>query len=386
MNGESFEGDALAQRPRKRLMPAEIDQSLSSFVARAMTLIGESPDTLTFQPLAGDGSNRKVYRIRCGGFEAIAVSNPLPPERIHPDENEGFLAVRDYLQQRRVRVPALYAADIDRGYLLLEDLGDQRLYDLVRAKDEVIRPRAFHHSDLYENALHSLILMQQPGVPSFRPERVSNPSYTADFILDQESSYFHRELVRGMAGRIETFQLIESECRRIARTALASPHATPHATPHDFVFMHRDYQSRNLMVVGGALAVIDFQGARFGPAEYDLAALLYDPYVTMPESTRVELIHLYTREASGAGVAGIPNSLTGESWQIWERRMLANAANRLMQALGAFAKLGGRLQRPGFVEHIPQGLYNLGAVLTSLGDCPRLLALVEDLRSMSFPR
>jgi aminoglycoside/choline kinase family phosphotransferase len=145
--------------------------------------------------------------------------------------------------------------------------------------------------------------------------------------------------------------------------------------------MHRDYQSRNLMVAGLTLAVIDFQGARLGPAEYDLAALLFDPYVAMPETIRAELARLYLAEASGARIPRIPESPTSPAYLEWQHRFFANAANRLMQALGAFAKLGGLERRPGFLEHIPQGLHNLETVLSTLGDCPKLLALVKDLRA-----
>jgi aminoglycoside/choline kinase family phosphotransferase len=369
-------------------MGTEVDRSLREFVTRAMALLEgaarpvDGRAALAFQSLAGDGSNRKIYRVRQDELLAIAVSNPLPPDRIHPDENEGFLAVRELLQHRQVRVPAFYAADLNKGFLLLEDLGNLRLYDLIRTQGWESHAAALQPADLYGEATRFLIRMQQPGSPSFGPDAVSNPAYTEDFVIDHEAGYFHRELVRGLAQRKHEFSAIEPECRRLTRTAIA-PQGTD---PTNLVFMHRDYQSRNLMVVGPALAVIDFQGARLGPAEYDLAALLYDPYVAMPETIRTELTRQYLAQASGARVPGIPESQSGTAYDEWQRRLLANAANRLMQALGAFAKLGGREKRAGFLEHIPQGLRNLETVLTTVDDCPGLLTLVEDLRSEPFGR
>jgi aminoglycoside/choline kinase family phosphotransferase len=367
-------------------MTTDVDQPLRDFTARAMTLLeggaSQAGDraALTFHRLAGDGSNRKIYRVRQNELQAIAVSNPLPRDRSHPDENEGFLAVREFLQRRRVRVPAFYAGDLDRGFLLLEDLGDLRLHDLIRTSGWESRTAAGQMIDLYKEAIRSLVRMQEPATPPFNPNTVSNAAYTETFVIDQEAGYFQRELVRALAQRTDSFNRLEPECRRLARTAIPDPGGT-HG---NLVFMHRDFQSRNLMVTGATLAVIDFQGARLGPAEYDLAALLYDPYVAMPEEIRAALLEFYLTEASHARVPGVPESPRSTAYATWQRRFLANAANRLMQALGAFAKLGGREKRPGFLEHIPQGLRNLETVLTTLEDSPKLLGLVADLRARGF--
>lgn len=365
----------------------DVDQPFREFITRGMALLegadqSSGTDRRAIDPshspsvesLAGDGSNRKLFRVRSDDLSAIAVSNPLPEDRIHPDENEGFLAVRGYLQRRGVRVPAFYMADLVRGYLLLEDLGSLRLNDVVKSEGW----EAQKVKDLYADALRSLIIMQAPGSPPFLSESVSNPHYSVRFILEHESGYFHKELVKGVAGRNVPFSEIESECRDIARTALSmdDPGSAPSA---NLVFMHRDFQSRNLMVVGSYVAVIDFQGARLGPAEYDLAALLYDPYVAMPDDVRTRLTRFYVEEASRAGVLGIPDTAAAEGQPGWEGRFLANSANRLMQALGAYAKLGVRLKRPGFADHIPQALGDLEVVLKRLGGCPRLLALVREI-------
>jgi len=305
---------------------------MSEFVARAMALVvghdplrdeavprtsaGEaSPETLgpgpgaaaslSWAPLAGDGSPRRIFRVTRAAVRAVAVANPLPAGRVHPDENEGFLAVREYLHARGVRVPRFYAADLEHGFLLLEDLGDVRLYDLVRAGADPL--------PLYEEALRSLVRMQMPGEPRFRPEAVANPPYTPEFVLACEARYFHEELVRGLRGVDHAFAEIESECRRLAAEAVSGAPAQTGAEETALgerrpVFLHRDYQSRNLMVTGGGLAVIDFQGAREGPPEYDLAALLYDPYVALAPELREELLRFYLRAPAAARVPGIPRA------------------------------------------------------------------------------
>jgi len=389
--------------PARQDRPPGEERDLAAFAARAAALwSGTRPESPRLVQLAGDGSTRRVYRVLHAGLTAVAVAHPLPVGRAHPDENEGFLAVRAFLEQRGVRVPRLYAADLERGYLLLEDLGDERLYERARRSGWEARDGEVEH--LYEEAIRMLVRIQAPGEPWFRTEWTSNPPYAEEFVVEMEARYFHTELVRAMTARTEAFGEIEGECRLLARAALGGSTAafgaagdgapgdataTHSPTPAHFTFMHRDYQSRNLMIAGGALAVIDFQGARWGPPEYDLAALLFDPYTAMPEGPRARLVSLYRREAARAGVRGVSAEERGAAGRAggdaWRERFLANAADRLMQALGAYGKLGGRMKRPGFLEHIPQALLGLDEILAALDRTPRLHALVRELRAHAWP-
>jgi len=392
----------------------DADEALASFARRVLALSAgppgearggaDAPPAEGGEPLltrlAGDGSPRRIYRARFLGVRAVAVANPPPPARPRPDENEGFLAVREYLEGRGVRVPRLYAADLDAGMLLLEDLGDLRLYERVQELGWGRRSSSAAHEESYRQAIRFLTAMQSPGRPPFSLAAVPNPPYTEGFILEHEARYFHDELVRGFAGVDHDFGEITGECRALARAALSGIDRTTgidrtrrpdaeaggcgawndlnhaEAILAGLTFMHRDYQSRNLMLAAGGLAVIDFQGARRGPPEYDLASLLFDPYARMPGEVRERLIRFYCAAASAAGVPGIPT----EPSAAWRGRLLAHAANRLMQALGAFAKLGVRLGRPGFREHIPAALEALGDCLERLEAHPRLLRLVREIR------
>ncbi|MFH1144953.1 MAG: phosphotransferase [Candidatus Eisenbacteria bacterium] len=373
------------------------EPELLRFLEKSLSLLqGSASPSPDLDRLAGDGSTRRIYRIRGGGVPAVLVLNPLPAGRAHPDENEAFLAVRQFLDRRGVRVPRFFAADIERGYLLLEDLGDERLFDLIRRDGWPAPDGESSATRLYQQAIVLLIAMQVRREPFFHSAWTSNPAYTEEFILEMEAAYFHREFVeresleqnrprtapagsppRGPGGSCDgepgrRFRDVEPECRSLARTALACPERP---------FMHRDFQSRNLMVCGGSLVVIDFQGARHGPAEYDLAALLYDPYAAMPGWVRERMIAYYLDAAAVAGVPGLPTGRSDVELRAWRRRLLANAADRMMQALGAYGKLGLRLGRPGFREHIPQALAGLDGILDELDCCPRLHALVRSLRA-----
>ena len=133
------------------------------------------------------------------------------------------------------------------------------------------------------------------------------------------------------------------------------------------------------MVAGSRLVVIDFQGARLGPPQYDLASLLWDPYAKLSDELRERLVAWYLEESARGSIPGVPGA-AAVSRDPWHQQLLANAANRLMQALGAYAKLGGRLGRPGFWEHIPWALSALAEVLDECGDSPALIDLLGELQ------
>ena len=127
--------------------------------------------------------------------------------------------------------------------------------------------------------------------------------------------------------------------------------------------MHRDYQSRNLMRTPRGLVVIDFQGARLGPPEYDLATLVLDPYADLPEVLRLDLVERFLDRAPRTA---------GERTAA-RCRFRACGINRMLQTLGAFAYLGGRLGRPGFLDHAPAALLRLREL--SEDEYPHLEAL-----------
>ncbi len=345
-------------------------------------------DKLELVPLAGDGSRRRFFRLTQGPRPLVLMYNPIARTGA-PTENDCHLYIHSVLHTKQVRVPEIFFADPATGLVLMEDLGDRHLFDLL--SDDVSQLEEF-----YWKALEQLVRVQAPNVPPFDAKRCPHPAYDADFILAEEAGYFYRELVEGVASMSAPVEALAKDCLRLAERALSG----------NPVLIHRDFQSRNLMVVdgqaGGELVVIDFQGARLGPAQYDLAALLYDPYASLPRALRLRLLGYYIYVAGRAKLPGIPavsadadgtrrpppgsearkaaeSVVLSPSCRPWYDVLLANAANRLMQALGAFAKLGVREGRPGFKEHIPAGLDLLEETLEEIGDCPALYRLVADL-------
>ncbi|MFM8231124.1 MAG: phosphotransferase, partial [Chthoniobacterales bacterium] len=119
------------------------------------------------------------------------------------------------------------------------------------------------------------------------------------------------------------------------------------------VLLHRDFQSQNIMVRGGRVAFIDFQGMRAGLAGYDVASLLYDPYVEMSEAEHAELSDFYF------GAAGLSDRAA------WEEELRACARQRLMQALGAYGFLGRVKGKTSFLGHIPVAAERLAVLCHS---------------------
>jgi aminoglycoside/choline kinase family phosphotransferase len=222
------------------------------------------------------------------------------------------------LRRLGVRVPRIDAFDPGAGILQIEDLGDTLLVDRIRADGA---------QNLLRRAIEMLVRMQAQADPPFDPARTHNLGYDVAFILQFEAGYFHREMVQAQAGIDLPFESLAGEYERAAREALAGM---------ELVFMHRDFQSRNLMVVEEDLALIDLQGGRLGPPEYDLASFLYDPYLALPREKRDELFDLYLERRS------VERATCAE-------RLRASGVNRMMQCLGSTRTSGAPANR--FLDH-----------------------------------
>ncbi len=391
---------------------------------------------VTLIPLAGDGSTRRFYRFQYGGRRWV-LSQTSASVASTPREHRWERTVHDFLTARGIDVPHLKATDPDAGLLLMEDLGDEHLCDVVTSQIGIREqePRDFDTVErYYRRALEYLVRIQTaPALPTesgigggtgggasldrttvgdIDADRTTvgdtvddtdahrataddivgpHPNYDHDYIVRYEAGYFFQELARHVYHADTPWDAIKDECGLLAETALTGLDRR--------VLMHRDYQSRNLMLANtDRLVVIDYQGARPGPPEYDLASLLFDPYVDLPPALRNRLVSFYRdrlherqhatqqqphQQAPTHRSSSLDQVQAAE--RVWRLRFQASAANRLMQALGAFAKLGCRMERQGFREHIPTGLRLLEEVLAVRDDTPALLDLVHALRRLRPP-
>jgi len=299
---------------------------------------------ISVAPIEKGGSGRKFWRVRAGPQSCILVCYKLDRA-----DNAGYADIARFLSRVGVRVPGIFLHDPVEGVMVMEDVGSD---DLFSFRDSPWPERR----RLYELTLEQIALLHTrahitSGCPTLQP-----PFDQTLYAWEQD--YF----IEHCLGR--HFGVSESDiAAHMDRTRLRDIAAQLAAQPRCLV--HRDFQSQNVMVRDGQPALIDFQGLRPGLPQYDLASLLLDPYVRLPAVERDALFAHYTAIAPPENPAHF--------------RALYDlcAMQRLMQALGAYGKLGHADTRPHFLEHIPASIASLRGVLMQIPGCENLGVLLS---------
>ncbi|PID76396.1 MAG: aminoglycoside phosphotransferase [Deltaproteobacteria bacterium] len=273
-----------------------------------------SGGSLSLQPTAPDGSTRQFFRIfEDGEIRCMAVLPPSGDSKAI-QEAESTALIGRHLLACGVRVPEVYWHDQKTGLILFEDLGDMRLYEQIKAAgaSEII--------ESYQAVIDSLLQMQFSGLANFDPSWCYDTAeYDAGVMINQESEYFERAFLHDLA-KISSPDGLAAEFAEIAECAGSGTAC----------FLHRDFQSRNIMVKNGTYYIIDFQGGRVGPPGYDLASLLNDPYVALKNEVKKHLHQYYLEKFTGLYRAD-----GGDFKQSYPYLAL----QRNMQIIGAFAFL-----------------------------------------------
>jgi len=247
-----------------------------------------------------------------------------------------------HLHHCGVRVPAQYGWDEERGLLLFEDLGDMKLHDLVeqsrKPSGEIDLPAV---RPCYVQAVQQLAWMQIRGAAGFdRDWCWDTREYDRSLMLARESGYFLRAFWQELLGQ-QPVPGIEEEFEQIAAAASQAPVT---------FFLHRDFQSRNIMVHKTQSWFIDFQGGRMGPLGYDLASLLIDPYTALPFLFKEELLQVYLEAV---------NRLHPVNAQQFCRQYSVLALQRNLQIIGAFSFLSRTRGKLFFSRFIGPALVSL---------------------------
>jgi aminoglycoside/choline kinase family phosphotransferase len=310
------------------------------------------------QPLAGDGSDRRFYRLP-GPRPLVLLYHPHPPGGA-VNENDSYFFIGQHLLPRGVPVPEIYAYCREEGWMLLEDLGDASLESTLGKSPPAKEVRRW-----YSEALRILVNMQEAGRAGFDPAWCfDTPVLNRPFLRERECRYFVEAFLQGYLGLKFTLEDLASDFERILAAAL------PPDCPE--YFLHRDFQSRNLFVKEERLRVIDFQGARLGPLGYDVAALLIDPYVDLSPAWQEELLEHYL-ELLEDHVAMDPPAFREQYYHL--------ALCRNLQILGAFGFLTRVKGKDYFAHFIPPALAGLRRRLQERpGAFPRLEQVVLGLR------
>jgi aminoglycoside/choline kinase family phosphotransferase/choline kinase len=330
----------------ERYRRANLEETAEAAFTRAF---GEKPtQAFRLTPLSGDGSDRSWHRLQWeAGRRLLMVDHGIHLQG-GPREVDAFIQIGAHLSRRGVPVPGIYGSDAFSGMVFVEDLGDTHLQTHVRALRD---PEAVQSA--YRRVLDLLIDMGIGGREGFDPAwTYQSIRYDRELILEKECRYFLEAFLNGYLGETASYDTFRTGFEYLAEGALA------HGLEG---FLHRDFQSRNIMVHGNGFHVIDFQGGRLGPLQYDLASLLIDPYVALPPALRESLLSYATDRIQ----ARIP--VDRDRFRLGYRFC---RVTRNLQILGAFAHLSRVKKKPGFAPYIPAALATLREGLTALDPAP----------------
>jgi len=340
-------------------------------VERLGTLIGfledTGFDTAIRTRIAGDASTRSYERIVRDGRSFILMNSPPRPDGpplkrglsysalAHLAEDvKPFVAMANALRERGFSAPKVFAADHDAGFVVLEDLGNKLVIG-----GHPPAPIA----ERYERATDLLVELHGMELPDLLPVAPhidhSLPAYDLDaYLIETELLLDWYLPYRGAAATPEVRALFQTLWREALRPVLDAPRT----------WVLRDYHSPNLLWLDdregiAAVGLLDFQDAVMGPAAYDLASLLQDARVDVPEELEIALFARYVHgrhDAEGTFDA-----------DAFARLYATLAAQRATKILGIFARLDRRDGKPQYLRHLPRVFRSLRRVLTH----PALAAL-----------
>jgi aminoglycoside/choline kinase family phosphotransferase len=306
--------------------------------------------SFTLAPASADASFRRYFRATLeDGTTRIVMDAPPANEDCRP-----WLRVQKLFQDAGANVPEVLARDLERGFLLLSDLGNATYLQALTPDNA---------APLYADAITSLVAIQQASRPDVLPEY-------GRALLRRELELFpewylakHHRLELSAAEKAS----LETVFERILAVNLAEPK----------VFVHRDYHSRNLMHVDGTgnPGIIDFQDAVYGPISYDMVSLLKDAYIEWDEDLALDWLVRYWEQARKAGLPVASDF--GEFFRDYEWM----GVQRHVKVLGIFARLYHRDGKDGYLKDLPLVARYLREACERYGELSplrKLLDRVED--------
>ena len=268
-------------------------------------------------PLNGDASLRRYFIYG----NKIAVDSPPASQK-----NREFIAINKKLHDAGIYVPQIFVYDLNKGFFLLENLGSTLFADVAKEKEE---------SFWYEKAVEVLTKLAQVTTEDL-------PAFDRDFILF-ELSLFPEWMLNKTFNFVldkQDAKALQDSFSRLADLCLKQPQ----------IAMHRDFHSRNIMIVQDKLAVIDYQDMVKGPLTYDLASLLFDCYKVLPET-------LGDKITTKTFTSYKNLNLTGDlSLDEFKRDLIAVSLQRHLKVLGIFCRLNIRDHKNGYLKDLPRVL------------------------------
>jgi len=303
------------------------------------------PATLT--AASSDASFRRYFRWEGEGRSFVVMDAPPPQENCKPFVDIAFL-----LAKSGINVPKIYAEDLERGFLLLNDLGNKTYLDVIDSENA---------DDLFKDALQALLAYQQ--LPMVAPL----PSYDVA-LLRRELELFPEWYVKQELG-IEFDAAQQMLWQQVSDLLIDSALAQPK------VLVHRDFMPRNLMLSVPNPGVLDFQDAVYGPVTYDITCLFKDAFLSWPEERVLAWQQDYWQQAAALGIPVQPD------FEEFRRASDLMGVQRHLKVIGIFARICHRDGKPRYLADVPRFFAYIEAVIARRPELVELDVLLASLRS-----
>ena len=311
-----------------------------------MELREESLVDFDIKKLAGDASDRSYYRLSFRNKNAFPKTIVLMKLAAPFKESESdIISLQRFLRNCSLPVPEIYLTKPERGFIYIEDCGDELLADCVSGGDGATGATGADTNKLmklYMKAIDLLLIMQIECTIKMKPD---NPAGKREFDADKymsELRHTAKYFIKGFRAR----QLGSSDEERLDSffMRLVSP-----IVKEPLLFTHRDYHARNILVKDGRFYILDYQDGRMGPQHYDLASLLYDSYVKLDDDTRNALINYYLDRWELAS----KNKIDAITFNAMLKRV---SLQRSLKALGTFGYQAMEKQNRFYLRFVPDTL------------------------------
>jgi N-acetylmuramate 1-kinase len=344
--------------------------------------LNEQAERLTVTRLTGDASTRAYFRVQSDRASLVVAlysehfdeseraSDRLARiEALDPSSRLTFandpcahMEVTQLFLDTGLAVPRILTASGSTRALLLEDVGDVRLQDWLEGQTPTER------MDEYRRAIRMIVTIQDAT-----PLAVSSNSICSFLAFDEMklkwelgfffANYFNRFL--GMKLDAETSQAVQQEFRTLCSELSSRPR----------VLVHRDYHARNLMIHRGELVIIDHQDARMGPASYDLASLVKDPYTALGPASAKELVDYFVELKAAA-------KLRLDDVDQFRNEMELMTIQRMLKAIGTYSYQAAIAKNPAYVGYIEPAIDAALGSTQALGRFKRIQSLLEETRGL----
>ncbi|WP_411383664.1 aminoglycoside phosphotransferase family protein [Pseudomonas sp. L7] len=300
---------------------------------------------------SSDASFRRYFRWEGGGHSFVIMDAPPPQENCAP-----FVAIDHLLASAGINVPAIHAQDLERGFLLLSDLGRKTYLEIIGDDNA---------DSLFADAIDALLAQQQ------LPMQAPLPSYDTA-LLRRELELFPEWYV-GRELKLAFTEAQQASWQRISQQLIDSALAQPK------VLVHRDYMPRNLMQSTPNPGVLDFQDAVYGPVTYDITCLFKDAFLSWPQARVDGWLRDYWDKARAAGIA------VQSEFKEFQRASDLMGVQRHLKVIGIFARICHRDGKPRYLTDVPRFFAYIDEVIARRPELAELGQLIGELKAGAHP-